>query len=160
MSKIEELKKFPLLKNLTDEDLSALEAYVKEEDFHEGDNIIKEGDIGDTLYILVSGKVDVIKTTIYDDEFICASLDASMHCLFGEMAVIDNDKRSATIKAKTECKTLSLNRDGFTDFCNKHPLAGIELLKLMNTNIVRNLRLENENLKLVYQALIEEIEND
>lgn len=160
MSKIEELKKFPLLKNLTDEDLTALETYVKEEDFHEGDNIIKEGDIGDTLYILVSGKVDVIKTTIYDDEFICASLDASMHCLFGEMAVIDNDKRSATIKAKTECKTLSLNRDGFTDFCNKHPLAGIELLKLMNVNIVRNLRIENENLKLVYQALIEEIEND
>ena len=160
MSKIEELKNFPLLKNLTDDDLTALETYVKEESFNEGDNIIKEGDIGDTLYILISGKVDVIKKTIYDDEFICASLDASMHCLFGEMAVIDNDKRSATIKAKTECKTLSLNRDGFTDFCNKHPLAGIELLKLMNTNIVRNLRIENENLKLVYQALIEEIEND
>ena len=131
MNKIDELKNFPLLKNLSDEDLTALETYVKEESFNEGDNIIKEGDIGDTLYILVSGKVDVIKTTIYDDEFICASLDASMHCLFGEMAVIDNDKRSATIKAKTECKTLSLNRDGFTDFCNKHPYAGIELLKLM-----------------------------
>ena len=160
MSKIEELKNFPLLKNLTDDDLTALETYVKEESFNEGDNIIKEGDIGDTLYILISGKVDVIKTTIYDDEFICASLDASMHCLFGALAVLDNDKRSATIKAKTACKTLSLNRDGFTDFCNKHPLAGIELLKLMNTNIVRNLRIENENLKLVYQALIEEIEND
>ena len=160
MNKIDELKNFPLLKNLSDDDLTALETYVKEENFNEGDNIIKEGDIGDTLYILVSGKVDVIKTTIYDDEFICASLDASMHCLFGEMAVIDNDKRSATIKAKTACKTLSLNRDGFTDFCNKHPYAGIELLKLMNTNIVRNLRIENENLKLVYQALIEEIEND
>ena len=160
MNKIDELKKFPLLKNLTDDDLKALETYVNEVDFNEGDDIIKEGDIGDTLYILIDGKVDVIKTTIYDDEFVCASLDASMHCLFGEMAVIDNDKRSATIKAKTPCKTLSLNRDGFTDYCNKYPHAGIELLKLMNTNIVRNLRIENENLKLVYQALIEEIEND
>ena len=160
MNKIDELKKFPLLKNLTDSDLEVLETYVKEESFNEGDNIIKEGDIGDTLYILIDGSVDVIKTTIYDDEFICASLDASMHCLFGEMAVIDNDKRSATIKAKTPCKTLSLDRDSFTDFCNKCPKAGIELLKLMNINIVRNLRLENENLKLVYQALIEEIEND
>ena len=160
MNKIDELKKFPLLKNLTDNDLAALETYVSEVDFNEGDNIITEGDIGDTLYILIEGKVDVIKKTIYDDEFVCASLDSSMHCLFGEMAVIDNDKRSATIKAKTACKTLSLNRDGFTDFCNKHPYAGIELLKLMNTNIVRNLRIENENLKLVYQALIEEIEND
>ena len=160
MEIINELKKFPLLKNLCEEDLEALVTYIKEETFEENEDIIKEGDIGDTLYILISGNVDVIKTTIYDDEFVCASLNSDMHCLFGEMAVIDNDKRSATIKAKTKCTTLSLNRDGFNDFCNKHPLAGIELLKLMNTNIVRNLRIENENLKLVYQALIEEIEND
>ncbi len=160
MSIIEELKRFPLLKNLSEEDLEALVTYVKEETFEENENIIKEGEIGDTLYILIEGKVDVIKTTIYDDEYVCASLNDKMNCLFGEMAVIDNDKRSATIKAKTPCKTLSLNRDGFTDYCNKYPHAGIELLKLMNTNIVRNLRIENENLKLVYQVLIEEIEND
>ena len=160
MSKIDELKKFPLLKNLTDEDLTSLETYVKEEIFNENEDIITEGDMGDTLYILISGSVDVIKKTIYDDEFVCASLNDSMHCLFGEMAVIDSDKRSATIKAKTKCVTLSLNKESFDDFCNKHPYAGIELLKLMNANIVRNLRIENENLKLVYQALIEEIEND
>ena len=160
MNKIDELKKFPLLKNLNDDDLKALESYISEVDFNEGDDIIKEGEIGDTLYILIEGSVDVIKTTIYDDEFVCASLNASMHCLFGEMAVIDNDKRSATIKAKTACKTLTLNREGFSDYCDKRPRAGIELLKLMNANIVRNLRIENENLKLVYQALIEEIEND
>ena len=83
-----------------------------------------------------------------------------MHCLFGEMAVIDNDKRSATIKAKTKCLTLSLTRENFTKYCDEYPKAGIELLKMMNINIVRNLRIENDNLKLVYQALIEEIEND
>ncbi|MBP5446169.1 MAG: cyclic nucleotide-binding domain-containing protein [Acholeplasmatales bacterium] len=160
MAKYDELKNFPLLKNLTDDDLKALEGYVTEVNFNENDDIIKEGEIGDTLYLLIEGKVDVIKTTIFDDEFICASLNSDMHCLFGEMAVIDNDKRSATIKAKTPCKTLSLNKEGFEEYCNKYPKAGIELLKMMNINIVRNLRIENENLKLVYQALIEEIEND
>ena len=160
MNKIDELKKFPLLKNLTDKDLNALNDYVDEVIFEENDDIIKEGEIGDTLYLLIDGKVDVIKTTIFDDEFICASLDSSMHCLFGEMAVIDNDKRSATIKAKTKCLTLSLNRENFTKYCDEYPKAGIELLKMMNINIVRNLRIENDNLKLVYQALIEEIEND
>ena len=160
MDKIDELKKFPLLKNLKDEDLNALNEYVVEVDFNEGDDIIKEGEIGDTLYLLIDGSVDVIKTTIFDDEFVCANLNSSMHCLFGEMAVIDSDKRSATIKAKTKCSTLSLNRENFTKFCEEHPKAGIELLKMMNINIVRNLRIENDNLKLVYQALIEEIEND
>ena len=160
MNKLEELKKFPLLKNLTDSDLKKLNDYVEEVSFEENEDIIKEGEIGDTLYILISGSVDVIKKTIYDDEFVCASLDSSMHCLFGEMAVIDNDKRSATIKAKTKCLTLSLTRENFTKYCDEYPKAGIELLKMMNINIVRNLRIENDNLKLVYQALIEEIEND
>ena len=160
MNKIDELKKFPLLKNLNDSDLGALNEYVNEETFNEGDDIIKEGEIGDTLYLLIDGKVDVIKTTIYKDEFICATLDSTKHCIFGEMALLDEDKRSATVKAKTDCKTVSINKDNFEKFIDSYPKAGIELLKLMSINLIRNIRTENNNLKLVYQALIEEIESN
>ena len=51
MNKIDELKKFPLLKNLTDEDLKSLEEYVNEVKINEGEDIIKEGEKGDTLYL-------------------------------------------------------------------------------------------------------------
>ena len=50
MNKLEELKKFPLLKNLTDSDLKKLNDYVEEVSFEENEDIIKEGEIGDTLY--------------------------------------------------------------------------------------------------------------
>lgn len=154
------LKSFPLLSKINDNELEALIKLLKKEDFSIGDNIITEGDTGNVMYILISGTVDIIKTTIFNDEYICATLNSNMHCMFGEMALLDNDKRSATVKAKTDCKTLSIDGDSFNKYIDEYPKAGVELLKFMNLNLIRNLRAENDNLKLVYQALIEEIESN
>ncbi|MBQ9520704.1 MAG: cyclic nucleotide-binding domain-containing protein [Acholeplasmatales bacterium] len=154
------LRKFPLLEKISDAELNALIGLLKQENFTKGKNIITEGEKGNVMYILIDGVVDVIKTTIYKDEFICATLDSTKHCIFGEMALLDEDKRSATVKAKTDCKTVSINKDNFEKFIDSYPKAGIELLKLMSINLIRNIRTENNNLKLVYQALIEEIESN
>ncbi|MBQ7641795.1 MAG: cyclic nucleotide-binding domain-containing protein [Acholeplasmatales bacterium] len=160
MGNIEKLKSIPLLSKINDEELNALNELLIEESFESGKNIITEGDTGNTMYILIDGTVDIIKTTIYKDEFVCATLNSNMHCIFGEMALLDNDKRSATVKAKTNCKTLSIDSEKFNKYIDNYPKAGIELLKLMNINLIRNIRAENDNLKLVYQALIEEIESN
>ena len=160
MEMIEILKSFPLLSKIDDNELNALIKLLKKEDFIAGSNIITEGEMGNIMYILIDGMVDIIKTTIYKDEYICATLNSNMHCMFGEMALLDNDKRSATVKAKTNCKTLSIDSESFNKYIYEYPKAGIELLKFMNINLIRNLRSENDNLKLVYQALIEEIESN
>ena len=160
MDHFEALKKFPLLKNITDDELKELIKLLTENKFAKGDKIITEGDEGNVMYVLIAGSVDIIKTTIYGEKFVCATLDDSMHPVFGEMALLDNDKRSATVMAKTECITLSIDTKSFNEYIDKYPRAGIVLLKLMNLNLIRNIRVENENLKLVYQALIEEIESN
>lgn len=160
MNTFEKLRSFPLLEKISDEDLKALITLLKEENFIKGKNIITEGEYGSTMYLLIDGVVDIIKTTIYKDEFVCATLSSDLHCIFGEMALLDEDKRSATVKAKTDCKALSITKDNFNQYLDKYPKAGIELLKLMNINLIRNIRIENNNLKLVYQALIEEIEGN
>jgi CRP-like cAMP-binding protein len=160
MTNFEILKSIPLLSNIKDEDLMALTTLVKEESFNAGSNIITEGDYGSVMYILTDGVVDIIKTTIYKDQFVCATLDSKSHAMFGEMALLDNDKRSATVRAKTDCKALSINSESFNKFLDEYPKAGIILLKFMNINLIRNIRTENDNLRLVYQALIEEIESN
>jgi len=160
MDHFEALKKFPLLKDITDDELKELIKLLTENKFAKGDKIITEGDEGNVMYVLIAGSVDIIKTTIYGEKFVCATLDDSMHPVFGEMALLDNDKRSATVMAKTECITLSIDTKSFNEYIDKYPRAGIVLLKLMNLNLIRNIRVENENLKLVYQALIEEIESN
>lgn len=155
---IKGLKTFPLLNRLPDEDLALLASVMKEERFTEGTEILREGEPGDKLYLLWEGKVDVLKTTPYGDTYVTASLQDSYHCSFGEMALIDRGTRSATILAKTDCRTLSLSYEDFQHFCRKYPNIGIELLMSISATLVRNLREENENLHIVYQALIEEIE--
>ena len=160
MDNLEDLRAFPLLSNIAENELSILAEILKEKHIPAGENIITEGESGDELFFLMEGMVDIIKSTVYGDHFIVSTLDARNHCVFGEMALIDSDKRSATVKAKTDCLTLSVSRRDFDRFCKEYPASGLELLKLISLNLVRNLRKENDNLRMVYQALIEEIETE
>ncbi len=156
---IQGLKTFPLLSKLSDEDLALLAEVMREQDFPAGTEILREGEPGDDMYLLLEGSVDVLKTTPFGESYITASLLDSYHCSFGEMALIDKGTRSATIRAKTDCRTLSMDYVSFQSFCREHPHIGLELLMSISVTLVRDLRMENENLHIVYQALIEEIEN-
>ena len=159
MNDTEKLRKIPLLSRIPNDELKILADLMKEKRTTAGEDIITEGETGDEVFVLIEGMVDIIKSTVFGDRFIVTTLDAKDHCVFGEMAMIDNDKRSATVRAKKDCMTLSVNRRDFDCFCHEYPESGLELLKLISLNLVRNLRKENENLRMVYQALIEEIEN-
>ena len=158
MDRIASLRAFPLLSQIGEDDLKVLVGMLKAGSTKAGEDIITEGDTGSEMYILVKGTVDIIKTTVFGDRFVVATLSDEMHCVFGEMAMIDNDRRSATVRAKTDCETLSIDHGGFDRFCSEHPASGVNLLRLISTNLVRNIRTENQNLRMVYQALIEEIE--
>ncbi|MBQ0001220.1 MAG: cyclic nucleotide-binding domain-containing protein [Clostridiales bacterium] len=155
---IKSLRTFDLFQTVSDEDLKELSLLVHSETFPAGTLIIKEGTEGDTLYLLLDGTVDILKTTIYGDQYVTASIASGGFSVFGEMALIDQDRRSATVQAKTECRTLRISRKDFQDYCRRFPSVGCELLFRISSNLVRNLRKENDNLKLVYEALIKEIE--
>ena len=158
MDHVASLRKIPLLSKVENEDLKFLSSMLKEKRTKKGENVITEGDSGDEMYVLIEGTVDIVNKTIYGDEFVVATLDAGSNCVFGEMAMIDSDKRSATVKAKEDCVSLSINRKDFDRFCNERPKSGVVLLRLIGINLARNVRAGNDNLRMVYQALIEEIE--
>ena len=152
------LKTFKLFSRLPDEELACLAGVMEEKIFPAGTVILQEGDPGDHMYLLLEGTVEVLKTTLFGEPYVTASLKDSYHCSFGEMALIDEGTRSATVRAKTDCRTLALSAEEFQRFCREYPAIGVELLMAVSATLVRNLRAENENLKIVYQALIEEIE--
>lgn len=156
----DKLKTFPLFGKLSDADLDDFASLLEEVKVPAGTNVITEGDTGSDMYFLIEGNVDIIKTTIFGDSFICASLGSKDGCVFGEMALLDSDERSATVKARTDCVALRISRNDFDKYAESHPSAGVSLLKFIGINLVRNIRRENENLNLVYQALIEEIESN
>ncbi len=152
------LRAVPLLAKVGDKDLKALSLILRTRTFRAGENIITEGEDGDEMFILTAGSVDVLRRTVFGDTFVVATLDAKMHSVFGEMAMIDHDKRSSTVRAREDCTTLSIDRASFDRFCTDHPQSGVELFRLLSINLAQKIRKENDNLQLVYQALIEEIE--
>lgn len=78
--------------------------------YEKGDIIFNEGDVGDYLYIIVSGTIEVLK--LKDNEFICiATLAAGEY--FGEMALLNEKRRMATIRCATAVDVLALRKSDF-----------------------------------------------
>jgi CRP-like cAMP-binding protein len=109
-----------LTKNLEEAEIQKLIKAMKPEYFKKGDNIISYGDVGNKYYILADGTVKVIvyqKGTAYDDPDLDSKISFTKYMDqgngFGELALLYNDKRSATIKATIKCTCYSLDSDVF-----------------------------------------------
>lgn len=94
--------------------------------FKKGDVIIKEGDHGDSFYILYDGKVQVLRNTMAGDTIALAILSAEQNIFFGETALISKDERSATVKALTDCKTLVLSGKNSTSCVQRNRCLVLE----------------------------------
>lgn len=70
------------------------------ESYDDGDLIIKEGEQGKDLYILSHGSIQIFRKTQFGDEIAIADLDDSFDVFFGEAALVDEDQRSATVRAR------------------------------------------------------------
>ena len=95
-----------------------------------GDIIFKEGDIGDEMYIIRSGKIAITKLS-RDVETTLAVLSEGE--FFGEMAIIDNQPRSASAKAETDAEVIILSSDIFeSQITTNHKLIMRILRKMSN----------------------------
>lgn len=94
------LKSVPLLKNLSDQEFSKLGDVLEEEYYHGEDFIIREGETGDTFYIINKGSVIVTQAvTGYDDPQEVRRLQRGDY--FGEKALLSEDRRTANVIAET-----------------------------------------------------------
>lgn len=128
------------------------------EKFKKGQAIIKEGEAGDVFYILYNGEVLITRETPAGDVIALATLNSEMNVFFGEMAIISNDVRSATVTAKTECTTLVLSGKSFLDLCEKEPVLGSRVLLVLARRLTKTVRDVNRDKAILYEALCNEIE--
>ncbi len=118
---------------------------MKEMRFNPGETIIKEGTFGDSAYILKEGTVEVKKKTQHTD-LLLATLEAED--IFGEMGLIEDKPRSATIIAKNMVVIDEITRDDFMGLLDDKKSVIIPILRafferLRQTNDLV-VRLENE----------------
>jgi len=113
------LRAIPLFEPLDDAQVAALADRFVTERYAEGEVVVEEGAPGDRLHIIVRGKIEVLKrdragrmsrlAVLADGDF------------FGEIALLEGVPRTATIRTRTPCLMLALDRDAFLDLLRASP---------------------------------------
>jgi CRP/FNR family transcriptional regulator, cyclic AMP receptor protein len=159
---IEKLRKIIIFSDFTNDDvrLNKFSKILKKEKYPANEYIIKEGEIGDKLFILNYGKVKILRNTLDNEEYTVAVLESDDNIFFGELALIDSEKRSASVLADSECEVLSIDRASFIKLCEEDPLLGYKTLLQIAKRISSSLRKMNNDVITLYEALVEEVEGD
>jgi CRP-like cAMP-binding protein len=93
---------------LPGEDLARIALLAEEERRGAGEEVFREGDVADALYLVASGRVKVLRAG-------AVVADLGEREVFGEMAVLDPAPRSATVRAATDVVLLRIRREDFQD---------------------------------------------
>lgn len=110
-SKLAFLAKVQLLDPLSEQEKLQLSDSLKSKSYAEGDIIIKEGDTGDEMYIIEEGTVICTKNT--DGVEVNCSPELGPGNFFGELALLNDQARQATVKALSKLSVLSIDRATF-----------------------------------------------
>ncbi len=132
MNRLVFLKSVPLFAEMSLADLMAVDRAMGQESYLPDETIVREGDIGDKLYIVLSGDVAIRKKTPQGDKEL-ARLQIGQ--LFGEMALFGDERRSATVVATSDARLLSLDRDRFHSLASQRPEIPLQLCKVLATRL-------------------------
>jgi len=147
------LKAIPILQNLDEEELRQVLKIARPVQFPRGKVILKEGEAGETMYIIAEGAVEVSKTLVMmggredvqDREKILTKLSAEDHAIFGEVALFEKSKRTATVVALTDCRMLEISKSDFLRLAEENPRIGYRITRNIVQMLCSRLRKTDED---------------
>lgn len=138
----ENLLNLPPFKLLEKKDLSLLMTIVHDRSYLAGEYIFYQGDPGIGLYIIKEGEVEIILQDDFQNLIPLASF--SKGDFFGELALVDGEKRSASAIARTDVKLSVIFKPDIDEFVEKHPKKGVKIWQGLSQIIAIRLRQVNE----------------
>jgi len=151
------LRETEIFTKLTEDQIRKILKISREVTFAEGEVIMREGEDGDTLYIILEGTVEVVKSLVRGDmdeeenrkNKVFTRLDASGHAVFGEIALLETMRRTATIKTVTKCRFYEIKKDDFLNLAETdHELGFRILLNLARIVSARLRKADEDTIKL------------
>ncbi|MGD9200800.1 MAG: cyclic nucleotide-binding domain-containing protein [Chitinispirillia bacterium] len=135
------LKKTHLFSSLETDELRTIALIIKQDLYKRGEQIVRENDYGDSLFVIKEGSVDIVKKVSEAKSIKLAELRVG-DC-FGEMALFDAELRSASVYAREDCVLLNLRSDDINDILIDNPTIAIEFIKIF----VKRLRKANAGIE-------------
>jgi CRP-like cAMP-binding protein len=127
------LAQIELFADLDKSDLSRLAKATLVREFKAGDVIVREGEAGVAFYIISRGTVEVVKGLGMAGEQVIGTLKQGT--FFGEMALFDNQLRSASVRAATDCECLVLTKWDFNAEMSQNSSIAIAMLGVLARRI-------------------------
>lgn len=138
------LSQVRLLKPLSPDELSRLIAMGERQKFEPHTNIIIEGENSWGLYLILEGLVGIFKSNKLTGDFYDVGQLGSKS-FFGEMSLVDDHPRSATVRALTETHLFYISKDAFNQFISEDTDRKVRFLDSCVQNLVVRLREIDDN---------------
>lgn len=137
------LRNIPLFQNIEASKLKLLAFTSERLNFGADDVLFRQGEMGDAAYIVIEGEADVvIENKDNGTEAVVATLGANS--ILGEIAILCDVPRTATVRAKTELTALKVSKDVFFRLVLDFPQMAVEIMRELAARLERMNQMLNE----------------
>ena len=135
LQEAELLRKVPMFARLEPSRLKLLAFTSQNLSFGNGEELFRAGEPSDCAYVIMDGEVEVMADT-EAGEVVAVTL--SKNELFGEMGVLSNAPRSASIRAKGDVKALRITDEAFLKLLRDNPDVALDVLRQLSDKLARS----------------------
>jgi CRP/FNR family transcriptional regulator, cyclic AMP receptor protein len=132
---VELLKRVPIFAKMEQAKLKLLAFTSERVNFAAGQEVCHQGDPGDTMYVILGGVADVLIDKAGTDGQIAVA-EMKKNSFFGEIAILCDVPRTATIKARESLSTLKITKDMFYRLVEEFPQLSIEIMRELAHRLV------------------------
>lgn len=143
---------------LSPTELQVIDPAAEEQQYTPGTLLCQQGEIGRRLFIISEGEAEIFVNTEASQMILVKNVGPTDY--FGEMALINDAPRAATVRAISSCKTLEIDRDAFIKTIDQNPALLRSIVRQISNHlsnndriIIRELRKKNEALNVAYNNL-------
>ena len=129
MSTVDILRQVWLFSGLDEQQLEAVSSFTFQKSFGPGELIVEEGRTGNGMYAIISGNVEAVKALGTEQERTVNRLGTGE--VFGEMALLGEWPRTASVRAVDQVECLGIDRWVFLTQLERHPQVGLRLLQVL-----------------------------
>lgn len=126
IEEVELLRKIPLFSSIDPGKLKLLAFASNRKIYNEGQDLFKQGDAGDSAFVVVSGEAEIIVHTD-KKEVIVATVGANE--IIGEISILCEIPRTATVRANKPLEVLKIKKEHFLGLISQVPELGIEVMR-------------------------------
>ena len=143
--KLAELRQVPLLADLSEEDLEQLYSMAETVSIPAGELVLREGDPGDSLFVVLDGQLEVTKRQGRQDVLLAVYKPGQF---FGEMALLEQAPRSASVRTLRESRLLVISQAAFQTLLSCSASAPLKILHIVTSRLrsTESMLIQNEKM--------------